>query len=288
MAGTRLSVSYNEDMRFPALLAVAAFTAAYSTAAADPREIVRKCVDLDQANWLRMKDYTWNARQITRHLDSAGKLKSTDSEGWETVILFGKPYRKMTERNGAPLPASDQRKEQEKIDRTVAELQRETPAQRATRLAAYQKERAKDRDFLRELPDAFNFKIEGEEKIDGRDTWIISASPNTAYQPKHGDAKAFRKIAGRIWIDKSEFQWVRIEAKTIDTISWGWCLARLNPGASLIFEQTRVNDEIWLPKREFVSGSGRLAVLKKLIEEQEITWSNYRKFQVQSNLVSTR
>jgi hypothetical protein len=29
-------------------------------------------------------------------------------------------------------------------------------------------------------------------------------------------------------------------------------------------------------------------LLKKVSEEQEITWSNYRKFQVASNLVSTR
>ena len=81
---------------------------------------------------------------------------------------------------------------------------------------------------------------------------------------------------------------MRIEAGTVDAISWGFCLARLNPGARLVFEQTRVNDEIWLPKRYFVSGSGRLAVVKKLSEEQEITWTNYRKFQVASNLVSTR
>ena len=77
-------------------------------------------------------------------------------------------------------------------------------------------------------------------------------------------------------------------SEDIGTISWGWCLARLNPGASLEFEQTRVNDEIWLPKREFTSGAGRLAVLKRLSEEDEVTWTNYRKFQVASTLVSTR
>ncbi len=29
-----------------------------------PREIVRKSVQMDQANWLRMKDYTWVARLV--------------------------------------------------------------------------------------------------------------------------------------------------------------------------------------------------------------------------------
>jgi len=257
-------------------------------AAVDPREMIRKCVELDQSNWLRMKDYTWVARETTRHLDANGKVKSVEGEGWETVILYGMPYRKTIERNGEPLAADRLRKEQEKLDRTVAELERETPRQRETRVAAYQKERAKDREFLKELPDAFDFRLEGDAKIDGRETWIVAASPKPGYRAKHGDAKAFSKIEGRIWIDKAEFQWVRIEAKTIDTISWGLCLARLNPGASLVFEQTRVNDEIWLPKRELVSGSGRLAVVKKVTEEQEIDWTNYRKFKVDSNIVSTR
>jgi hypothetical protein len=252
----------------------------------DPREIIRKCVELDQSNWMRRKDYTWTANETTRHLDSSGKVKSTESETWDTVVLFGKPYRKTTARDGKPLEPAEQQKEQEKIDRAVASMEHETPDQRAARLAHEDKERAKDREFLNEMPDAFQFRIEGEEKIDGRDTWVISATPNLDYQPKHGDAKAFRKVEGRIWIDKSEFEWVRIEAKTTGVISWGLFLARLNPGASLLFEQTRVNDELWLPKRQTVSGSGKLGMLKKVSEQQEVTWTNYRKFQVESTLVA--
>jgi hypothetical protein len=89
-----------------------------------------------------------------------------------------------------------------------------------------------------------------------------------------------------LWIDKTEYQWVRLEAETTGTISYGLFLARLNPGAKLIFEQTRVNDEIWLPRREFMRGSGRLGLVKKVAMEEELTWSNYRKFQVESKVVS--
>jgi hypothetical protein len=44
---------------------------------------------------------------------------------------------------------------------------------------------------------------------------------------------------------------------------------------------------VWLPKREVMSGSGRLGLLKKIALEQELTWNNYRKFQVESKIVST-
>jgi hypothetical protein len=257
-------------------------------AQSDPREIVRKSIDLDQTNWVRMKDYTWTARETTRHLDSAGKQTSVDSEAWETVILFGRPYHKTTERHGKPLSPDEQKREQTKIDRATSKLERESPQERQTHLNDYEKEREKNRAFLREIPDAFDFRLDGEEKIDGRDAWIVHAAPKPGFQPKHGDAQAFKKIEGKIWIDKTEFQWVRVEAKTIETISWGLCLARLNPGATLLFEQTRVNDEVWLPKREIVSGSGRIAVVKRVSEQQETTWNNYRKFQVDSKVIASQ
>jgi len=255
--------------------------------AQDPREIVRKSVELDQANWLRMKDYTWIARETERHLDSGGQVKSQDSRAWETVILSGEPHRRILERDGKPLSAEEQQKQQQKLDQAVARLERETPAQKERRLAAFAKERQKDREFLLEIADLYDFRLDGEETVDGHNAWVISAAPRLDYQPKHKDARALLKIQGKLWIDKAEYQWVRLQAETTGTISYGIFLARLNPGAKLFFEQARVNDEVWLPKREVMSGSGRLGLLKKIALEQELTWNNYRKFQVESTIVST-
>ncbi len=262
------------------------FVSVLRLCAEDPREIVRKSVQMDQANWLRMKDYTWVARLVERHLDSKGQVKAENKQAWETVILYGEPHRRMLERDGKALPPDEQRKEQQKLDKSVAKLARETPDQKQRRVADYEKGRQKDREFLTEIPDLYDFRLEGEDKVDGRDVWVISGTPRTGYQPKLRDAKPLLKIRGKIWIDKSEYQWVRLEAETLDTISYGLFLARLNPGAKLVFEQTRVNDELWLPKREFARGTGRIGLLKKVAMEQELTWSNYRKFQVESKVVA--
>jgi hypothetical protein len=253
--------------------------------AQDAREIVRKSVELDQLNWLRMKDYTWVARLTDRHLDNTGKVKSEEKQAWETVVLYGEPCRRVLERDGKPLSADEQRKQQEKLDRTVAKLERESPEDRRRRLQKEENERIKDREFLREIPDLYNFQIAGETKIYGRDMWMIDALPKPGYQPRQSDSKPLLRIKGRIWIDKGEYQWVRLEAETTGTISYGVFLARLNPGAKLIFEQERVNDQIWLPKREFTRGSGRVGLIKKIQMEEELTWNNYHKFEAESKLV---
>jgi hypothetical protein len=272
-------------MRLIVLIEAAVFSA-LGLSGQDAREIVRKSVELDQANWLRMRDYTWVAHNTERHLDSKGNTKSTETAAWETLVLYGELHRRIIERNGKPLPPDEQRKQQEKLDKAVAKLERETPEQRQRRLAELEKERKKDREFLREIPELYDLHLEGDAKVDGYDAWEISATPKLNYRPKSGDAKPLLKIKGKIWIDKSEYQWVKLEAETTGVISFGLFLARLNPGAKLVFEQTRVNDEVWLPKREFTSGTGRLGLLVKIAMEQELTWSNYRKFQVDSKVVS--
>src|ERR1700692_1450010 len=139
--------------------------AAISTSAAgaqDAREIVRKSVELDQANWLRMKDYTWIAHETERNLDSKGAVKSVKTETWETLVLYGQPHRRMLERDGKPLPPDDQRKEQAKLDKVATKLEHETPEQQQRRVTEYQKRREKDRDFLREVTDLYDFHLEGD------------------------------------------------------------------------------------------------------------------------------
>ena len=106
-------------------------------------------------------------------------MKSEKTEEWETVVIYGEPHHRMLERDGKPLSAPDQRKEQEKLDQAVAKREQETPEQRARRQADYEKKREKDREFLREVPDLFDFKLLGDEKIDGHDVWVISATPKT-------------------------------------------------------------------------------------------------------------
>jgi hypothetical protein len=88
-----------------------------------------------------------------------------------------------------------------------------------------------------------------------------------------------------MWIEKASYQWVRVEAETIQTISFGVFLARLSPGAKLVLEQGRVSNDLWLPKREYMIGKGRIALVKRIAEDDEITWTDYKKFQVESRIV---
>jgi hypothetical protein len=62
-------------------------------------------------------------------------------------------------------------------------------------------------------------------------------------------------------------------------------LLRIAPGSSMHFDQTRVNDEIWLPSGLPIRFEARVALLKVLRGEYDIHYSNYRKFQSDSKIV---
>ena len=82
--------------------------------AQDPRDLVRRSIAQDQLDWVRMKDYTWQAHSTERHFDSHGKVQSSKQETWETLMLDGLPHRRMLERDGKPLTPDEQRSEQKR------------------------------------------------------------------------------------------------------------------------------------------------------------------------------
>ena len=150
-------------------------------------------------------------------------------------------------------------------------------------------EKARQREFafLSEIPDLFDLRLEGDGAVDGRSVWVVAGVPRLGAKAQSGDAKLLLKVRDRMWIDKATYQWARVEAETTGTISWGLFLARLNPGAKLVFDQTEVNSELWLPIRLLLTGSGRIGLIKRLARDEEIEWRNYKKFSVDSKIVTS-
>lgn len=249
--------------------------------AQDPTEILRKSVDRDAYNYERLKNYTFLERNEERRYDTNGKLKLQEIETYEILILLGRPYGRLVERDDKPLPEKDATKEQQKMDKELESRRRESESAKA----GQDKERAEQRRFLREVPDAFNLTLKGTETLDGRPVWVIDAEPKPGYRPKAKRADLLTKIRGTIWVDQQDYQWVKADVEVIDAISLGWGLLKIAPGGNLHFEQTRVNDEVWLPSKVTFSANARVVYLKKLRAELDVTYRDYKKFQADSHIV---
>jgi len=247
--------------------------------APDPQEIIRRSVGRDLLNFERLKNYTYTEQDEERQYDKSGHLKNTRRETYEILILGGRDYEKLIARDGKPLPEEEARKEQEKMDRELERRERESARDKEK----LEKQRQQQRKFLNEVPEAFDFKLLGEEPVSGKPAWVISAEPKPGYRARERLAKVIEKMRGKVWIDQAEYQWVKVEAETAETMSFGLGLLKIGPGSILNFEQTRVNDEVWLPASARIRVNARLALLKQVHDEIDMQFRDYKKFSAESH-----
>jgi len=247
--------------------------------------LIRQAADKDIENDKKQREYTYIEREEEHKLDGNGKVKSSESRTHEIMVLYGEQVQRLIEKDDKPLPEKDATKEEERVRKLTDKRKNESEEQRKKRLAEEEKDREDGRKFVNEVANAYNFRLLGEESIDGRATYVIDAEPRPDFQPHLKEAKVLPKFRFRAWIDKAESQWVKLDAECIDTVSVGWFLARIHKGSRLLIDQTRVNDEVWLPRHVAVKVDVRVALLKNFNLEADVTYRDYKKFRTDTKIV---
>lgn len=244
----------------------------------DPKEIMRRALDVDQSAFQLARNYTFERREDLKVLDKKGGFKKHEINTYDVTILYDEPYSRRIRKDDKPLTEQEERKEAEKLDRFVAERKNGSAKEHEKRLAKQEKERQEARAFVRDIINAYDFRIVGDEPVEGHDTYVVDAIPRKDFRPTQPHADVLPKLRGKIWISKRDYGCVKLEAETLDTISWGFFLLRIHKGTKFQFEQTRVNDEIWLPRRMSLHASARLALFANDAVDWESSFSNYKKF----------
>jgi hypothetical protein len=242
------------------------------------RELLRRVAEKDLENEKRLRDYTYVQREEDRKLDGDGKVTKVESRTSEIVVVYGEHVERLIAKDDKPLSADDAKKEDERIQKITEKRKNESDSERRKRLEKEEKDREDGRKFVLEVADAYNFRLEAPEMVNGRDTWVLDAEPRPGYEPKTREAKMLPKLHGRIWIDKGDLQWTKFDVTTTDTISFGLFLARIHKGTHIVVEATRVNEEVWLPKHVALHIDVRVALLKNVDEDIEQTFRDYKKF----------
>jgi hypothetical protein len=249
------------------------------------QQLLRVVAEKDIENDKRLRDYTYVERDEEHKLDAKGEIKSTEIKTYDVIEIYGEQVQRLIEKNDKPLDTKDADKEEEKIQKIIDKRKNESEDARKKREGKEEKERAEGRQFVREVADAYNFHLVGTESLGGREAWVIDGEPRPGFEPHMKEAKYLPKFHGRVWIDKEDAQWAKMDIECIDTVSFGLFLARFHKGSRIVIEQTRVNDEVWLPKHVGLKIDVRLALLKEYNVEQEQTFRDYKKFHATAKIV---
>jgi hypothetical protein len=250
------------------------------------QRLLRVVADKDIENDKRLRNYTYIERDEEHKLDGKGGIKSTEAKTYEVMELYGEQVQRLTEKDDKPLGAKDAAKEEEKIQKIINKRKDESENERKKREEKEEKGREEDRKFVLEVADAYNFKLVGTELVGGREAWVIDGEPRPGFVPHMKQSKFLAKFRGRVWIDKSDFQLAKMDVECLDTISWGLFMARIHKGSRFMLEQTRVNEEVWLPKELTVKVDVRLALLKNFNVDLEESFRDYKKFRATSRVLA--
>lgn len=231
--------------------------------------LVRRSVQAMDRDWQQAPEYVFRERDII----SDGRTKTLKTQ--RVWMIDGSPYYELTGLNGEPLSAKRRADEHRKLLREVQKRRAETSEARSRRIAEYTKERQQDHALMREMADAFVFKLVGEEKLNGHDVYVLDASPKPGYKPTSMETRVLTGMRGRLWIDREHAQWVKVEAEVSQPVTFGFFIAKVQPGTRFELEQTPVAADLWLPSHFRMTVNSSILWWQKNSLDDE-TYSDYQ------------
>lgn len=217
-------------------------------------------------------DYSYDVEESRERLDKNGDATSRETRRYEVYFVKTRPVRRLVSRNGAPLGA----REQTEVDRK-AEAQAKAIAEGRT---------VSEQPGLRlsTLLDSFQFKTVGREEREGRKTLVLDFEPRKGADSKpSGDRGAdavTRILTGRLHVDEADLRVARLEARNMAgqkaSVATGVKLGTFE----LVMEFGAVDRQVWLPRKVVTLATGRAFLFKAFRIRNTTTYSNYRRFTV--------
>jgi len=234
-----------------------------------------------------LKKYTCHLSEEEEKTDSNGQVTSRTVKEYDIFYVGEEEVRHLLTKDGKPLEGDEKKKEDDRFSKDFDEKKK-----KQTELANDPKKQAKQdqaeqaqiSDFLR----AERFTNPRRELFRGQEVIVFDFGPNPDYKPKNLAENIVQKLGGVLWVDEQARDVARLEARFNDNVKiGGGILASLSKGSNLVFEQTMVNDEVWLPSYSEVHAAARVVFFK--VKENEIDrYSDYKKFSSEVKLgVST-
>ena len=227
-----------------------------------------------------LSQYTYMERREEISVSALGKVQEGPVKVYEVHPSRepGNTWKRLISVDGKPLSPAELEENDRIHFQHVRERRAETASVRARRLREEAKERAEMRAAIDELFDLYEIRLVGRERLHGRTVIKATLDPKPAHRPRTPEGKWMKKLRLRAWVDEADYEVVAAEADVLDDITVGWGLiGRLHTGTTGRFERTKVNDEVWLPRRARINATGRSLVFRRFAVDTLTEWWGYKR-----------
>jgi hypothetical protein len=232
--------------------------------------IVQRSVANTNADWAAAPQYEFTERDVVE------QHGNTTTKTYQVLMIDGSPYNELIAINGQPLSAAQKASEDRKLQGETERRRKESDAARQKRVTEYRKERRQDHALMAEMVRAFDYKLDGEDTVNGRRCFVLEATPKASYQPPSRETQVLKGMRGKMWVDTAQYQWVRVHAEVFRPVSFGLFIARVKPGTEFTLEQRPVKGNLWLPSYFSMAVNAQVLILSRRFRDDETYW-NYRR-----------
>lgn len=219
------------------------------------------------------ENYTFHELTLTDDLDPRGVVKGTASEERDVFFVNGYRIARLLRKNGKELSEAERRSEQDRIAKLIEKDMNE-PA------GHYYNRRGENVGVSQILP---LMKISNPRRtsLNGRDTLAFDFVGDPHAKARGLAESAARKVAGTVWIDEMDREVARLEARFDENFRiGGGFLASISKGTSLIFEQSRLGQELWMPTVSEIHLTARELLVKGVRQNIHVKDSDFRRFDI--------
>jgi hypothetical protein len=237
-------------------------------------DVIRRSIATNTADWQAQPDYAYQEFDLKSKVDASGKVRPQESKTYEVMMIEGSPYNRLIAVDNEPLGRAQAAQENARLQREMLRRQHESAADRNARLTKYRNGRAEEHLLMQQMTEAFNFKLVGEETLEGAECYVLDAYPRPDYHPPVERARVLTGMRGRLWIDKAGYHWVKVQAEVISPVEFGLFLAQVKPGTKFELDQAPVGG-VWLPKCFTESVNASVLGLYGYRSKEEEHYSDY-------------
>jgi hypothetical protein len=230
------------------------------------------------------KNYMFRSVQTEEHSDGHGGVKKTETREYDEFWVEGVPVQRMTKKDGKELTEAEKKKEDEEIDKEVANAK-----EKRAKADAKGKEstpRGEDEITVSRLLELGSFTNARRVQINGRDTIAVDFAGDPKAKTKNRFEDVIRDLVGTAWVDEQDRVLVKLEGHFLNAFKIGGGLVvSIQKGTSFSMVQQKVNDEVWLPALLAGRGEARALLLFKFDGSLRAVESDYRKFRATSTIL---
>jgi hypothetical protein len=244
---------------------------AWSAEIPSVQDIVSQSVANNQEDWKVAPEFTYTAHDIVT------KGGNRTDRTYRVVMIDGSPYNELIAVDGEPLSPAEQGREKAQLRRVTQRRNHESSQARRQRTEKYERGRRQDHELMTDMIHAFDFKMGGQQMVDGHQCYRIDASPNPHYVPTSRDTKVLKGMRGTLWIDTETYQWVKVEASVFRPVAFGLFIAKVEPGTEFKLDYAAVEGNIWEPVDFQVKVRSKILHFWSDNSAEDDSFSNYQR-----------